>query len=331
MITINYFPHGRGLREQESDNFWLITSFFLNKIKPENKTKIFLNILTTKKNFDWSSNLKNINHRVYECSLNHPNYMEKVNISIENSEKYAIKLDDDCFLSNHVWDYIIENINVLDDEENFILTPMLSNGIPHVDRFVESFIDDEKVKEKIYKSYLNQNMPNGLWDVDYSSLNEYTINSEEWDSEKFFNGVSNLNHFYKGIHPIRICAEAQVLLNDYILDNFYRMMEKKIYSIKEFTEPYYTNSVFAIKTEDWKKLINIEKYDDFDEVQLNVYKHRYNKKFLYVENGFGLHVMYNTIYGNKNPWGIGMENGVVYEKETIEKIKNKCYSKFYSE
>ena len=67
--------------------------------------------------------------------------MQKVNVCLQ-SDKYAVKLDEDCFIPNHVWDYIIENIDVLDDEDNFVLTPMLSNGIPHTDRFVESFIKD---------------------------------------------------------------------------------------------------------------------------------------------------------------------------------------------
>ena len=60
-----------------------------------------------------------------------------------------------------------------------------------------------------------------------------------------------------------------------------------------------------------------------------MYKHRYNKKFLYVENGFGIHTMYNTLYGNKNRWNIGMENGISYEKELVKKIRSKCYDTLY--
>lgn len=328
MITINYFSHLGKSHRHDSDDYWKITSYFLNKIKPENKEKIFLNILATKK-FDWSSYLNEINHRVYEFTDVQLNYMEKVNVSVSNSGKYAIKLDEDCFISNYVWDFIIENIHVLDDDGNFIITPMLSNGIPHTDRFVDLFIEDEKIKEKIYNCYLKQNMPNGLWGADYTSLNQHTIKSIEWNSSKFFEGVSKLDTHLKGIHPIRICAEAQVIMNDYILENFYRMMSKKNYNVKEFTEPYYTTSMFAIKTEDWKKLLDCDKYDSFDEIQLNLYKHRHNKKFLYVENGFGIHTIYNTLYGNKNRWNIGMENGISYEKELVEKIRSKCYDTLY--
>jgi hypothetical protein len=316
MITINYLSHNR----RDFWKYWKITSYFLNKIKPENKSKIKLNILTTKEH-DWATSLEEgIDYKVYTFPDVELNYMEKTNVAVSTSDKYAVKLDEDCFISNYVWDYIIENIDVLDDEDNFILTPMLSNGIPHTDRFVESFIEDSEVKNAIYNCYLNQAMPTGLWGADYAPLNEYTINAQTWNSEAFFQGVSNLNTYLKGIHPIRICADAQVLLNDYILKNLDKIKSKHNYSIKKFTEPYYTTSTFVIKTEDWKRLLEINAYDSFDEIQLNLYREKYNKNFLYVENGFGIHVMYNTICGNKNIWNIGMEDGFTYEVDFVDSV-----------
>ena len=41
MISINYLAHNRPKK------FWEITKYFLNKIKPENKSKIRVNILAT--------------------------------------------------------------------------------------------------------------------------------------------------------------------------------------------------------------------------------------------------------------------------------------------
>lgn len=317
MITINYLSHNR----RDFWKYWEITSHFLNKIKPENKEKIFVNILATKEH-DWSSRLEGINHQVYQFPDVELNYMQKVDVALQ-SDKYAVKLDEDCFIPNHVWDYVIENIDVLDEEDNFILTPMLSNGIPHTDRFVESFITDVEVRKSIYNCYLDQEMPNGLWGADYSPLNFYTTNALKWNSEGFFKGVEKLNTYLKGIHPIRICANAQILLNNYIVENFDRLVSKHDYSIKEFAEPYYTTSTFIIKTEDWRKLLEVGSYDSFDEIQLNIYRERYNKKFLYIENGFGIHTIYNTIYGNKNIWNIGMEDGYTYEVEFVESILGK--------
>jgi hypothetical protein len=318
MITINYLSHNR----RDFWKYWEITSHFLNKIKLENKNKVKINILATKAH-NWESYLNGFDYEVTIFPDVELNYMQKIHTALSTKSKYSVKLDEDCFISNHVWDYIIENIDVLDDEDNFILTPMLSNGIPHTDRFVESFILDGNVKEKIYGWYLNQEMPVGLWGADYSPLNTYTVNSLKWNSKAFFEGVSNLNTYLKGIHPIRICAKAQLLLNNYIVENFDRLVSKHDYSIKEFTEPYYTTSTFIIKTEDWRKLLEVGSYDSFDEIQLNIYREKYNKKFLYIENGFGIHTIYNTIYGNKNIWNIGMEDGYTYEVEFVESILGK--------
>jgi hypothetical protein len=292
MITINYLSHQRtGI-----DKYWQITCHYLNKIKPENKKKIKLNILATRE-YDWSGSLQDIDHDVYYFPDIEVNYMQKIHTAVTTSGKYAVKLDEDCFIPNHIWDYIIENIDVLDDEDNFILTPMLSNGVPHTDRFVESFILDEEVKKTIYDSYLNREMPNGLWGADYTPLNEFTVGSTEWNSQKYFEGVSKLNTYLKGIHPIRICAEAQVAMN--------------------------TTSTFIIKTEDWVNLLNMGAHDSFDEIQLNLYREKYNKNFLYIENGFSIHTIYNTIYGNKNIWNIGLENGQEYEYEFVNNILGK--------
>jgi len=56
---------------------------------------------------------------------------------------------------------------------------------------------------------------------------------------------------------------------------------------------------------------------------MNLYREKYNKNFLYVENGFGIHTIYNTIYGNKNIWNIGMEDGYTYEVDFVDSILGK--------
>lgn len=318
MITINYLPHQR----KDLHKYWKLTCYYLNQIKPENKKKIRINILATQPH-DWSRDLQDIEHKIYYFPNIEVNYMQKIHTAVNDSDEYAIKLDDDCFIGSHVWDFIIENIGVLDDENNFILTPLLSNNIPNTDRFVESFVEDGELRQKIYDCYLNQAMPNGLFGADYSPLNEYTINASEWNSKNFFDGVSRLGTYLKGIHPIRVCAEAQVLLNEYLIDNLERIQEKREYSIKEFTEPYYTTSTFAIRTQEWKNLLATQAYDAFDEIQLNMYRQMTGKKFLYVENGFGIHTIYNTLFGNKNPWGIGLEYGREYELEFVNDLTEK--------
>lgn len=315
MITINYLAHDR------STNFWNITKHFLNRIKGENKRKIRVNILSTHTT-DFER-LDGIETNIVLFNSGY-NYMSKVEYALSQDTKYSVKLDEDCFIGNHVWDYMIENVEVLDSDDNFILAPLLSNNIPLVDQFIESFVTDVSVKEQIYSDFLKRDMPNGLWGVDYSPLNQYTLQANSWNSNAFYDGVSKINHYYKGIHPIRICAEAQIILNEYIMNNFDRITNKQDYSIEEFTCPYYTNSFFLIKTEDWRNLVSMPGCDGFDEVPFNNFKNTFNKKTFYVKNGFALHLTYNTIHNsNHNVWGIGMENGIHYEDNLIHKIIHK--------
>ena len=314
IITINYLAHNN-----RPKTFWKVTKYFLNLIKEENKSKIRVNILSTE-NTDWER-LDGIETNIISFPTGNMNYMEKIGYALTQKTEYSVKLDEDCFINNHIWDYMIENVSVLESDDNFTLVPLLSNNIPLVDQFIESFVSDESVKNEIYSDFLNRNMPNGLWGADYSSLNTHTLQADSWNPSAFYDGVRKINHHYKGIHPIRICAKAQVILNDYIMNNFYRIFKKQEYSIQEFTCPYYTNSVFFIKTEDWRKVLSFPAYDAFDEVQFNMFKEQFNKKTFYVENGFSFHLTYNTIHNvNHSAWGIGMQDGKDYEVKLVEKI-----------
>ncbi len=315
MITINYLAHER------SKTFWKISKYFLNLIKEENKSKIKFNILST--GFSDFEKLDGIETNIVIFNDGY-NYMDKINYALSQDTKYSVKLDEDCFIGNHVWDYMIENVDCLESEDNLLLAPLLSNNIPLVDQFIESFVSDESIKKQIYNYFLKRDMPNGLWGVDYSPLNKYTLQADFWNPSAFYEGVNEINHYYKGIHPIRICAEAQIILNEYIVNNFDKITSRQNYSIQEFNCPYYTNSVFVIKTDDWRKIVSMPAYDAFDEVSLNVFKQIYNKKVFYVKNGFSLHLTYNTIHNsNYNVWGIGMHDGINYENIFIQKIIKK--------
>jgi len=315
MISIFYLAHDR------SNSFWNITKHFLNLIKEENKSKIRVNILSTHTTDFERLNGIETNIVLFNSGYN---YMPKVEYALSQDTKYSVKLDEDCFIGNHVWDYMIENVDLLDSDDNFILAPLLSNNIPLVDQFIESFVTDETVKGQIYSNFLRRNMPNGLWGVDYSPLNAHTLQASSWNSSAFYEGVSKIDHYYKGIHPIRICAEAQIILNDYIMDNFHKITDKQDYSIEEFSCPYYTNSVFLIKTEDWKRVVLTPGSDGFDEVPFNNFKNAFNKKTFYVKNGFSIHLTYNTIHNSShNVWGIGMTNGLDYETNLLRQIYSK--------
>lgn len=307
MISINYFAHDR------PTYYWEVTSFYLNKIKEENKKKIKIHVLATHEH-NWQDFIDGIEIEV----INFPhdnNYLGKVNYAINTGSKYSVKLDEDCFINNYIWDYLIENISFLDSEESFLISPLLSNNIPLVDIFVENFVTDKQIKENIYKEYTNPPMPNGLWGVDYTP-----IRFDKWNREEFYYNVGRLPTPFKGIHPIRICAGAQMILNDYILNNLDRINQKYDYKINPFNRPYFTINTFAIKTDDWIRSNQEARYDAYDEVPMNIYCKNSGKKMYYIQNGFSIHTLYNTMYGNKNPWGMGIEDGKGYEYEFTQKI-----------
>ena len=62
-------------------------------------------------------------------------------------------------------------------------------------------------------------------------------------------------------------------------------------------------------------------YDSFDEIALNNYKKEFNKKVLFIKNGFAIHPMFNTIYGTGNPWGIGGTDSQIKELEFVNKLE----------
>ena len=316
LITINYLSH---TRPEYSD----LTFHYLENIKNENKNKIKLNVLSSVEN-DWSDKCDKlgIEYSVHVISGGN-NYLPKLNIALNSNTKYSIKLDEDCFINNHIWDYMIENVGVLDNDDNLLVSPIMTNNIPSCDLFIDNAIKDSGVVNKVKEFLISRPMPNGLWGVNYEPLNKYTIGSKSWDYKQFYNGVRELGTEIMGIHPIRICYEAQVEINEYILNNPSIITDNNDYSLTEFEAPYFTNSLFLIKTSVWRDVINTPPMDAFDEISLNNYKSITNKKIMFINNGFGLHLLYNTIYGNKNRWGIGMADGELYEKSVYERLITK--------
>lgn len=311
-ITINYLSHNRL-------NFSELMFHFLSKIKSENKDKIKLNVLATHTN-DWESKCNELGIEYDVTIINTSNnYLDKIKVAISSDTKYSVKLDEDCFINNHVWDYLIENVNLLDSEDVLTISPTMSNNIPSCDYFINDFIADESVKNEVYGYFLKRPMPNGLWGVDYTPLNKYTINATEWVPNEFYKGVSLLNTNTKGIHPLRISYEAQVLINKYIIENVDIFLKENKYETFNIDAPYFTNSLFVIKTNDWSNILT-QSTDSYDEIALNKYKKDNNKKFLFVKNGFGLHPMYNTVFGNGNPWSIGVDGGEKLELEFYDNL-----------
>jgi len=310
-IQINILSHHK-VREP----FFNFVYYYLVKIKDENKNLIKIVFHTSYDSPFYTNMSKLLNDNGIESSIMNfgPNYMVKVKNCIESDYEYSCSMDDDILINNYLWDYMIENIDILKDEKNIFLAPLISNGIPGTDYFINDFMNEEE-KLTMNNLFKNTNIPS-MWGANYSMLNNHTINAREWYPDNFYDEVSRINHFYKGIHPIRISLESHMKMAEIVMKNFDKIDQKSNYELMFVKRPYFCNSFYFIKTQTWKNIIHDKSLicDGFDEVPLNMYKDRNNQDMVFVKNGFCIHMAYNTI---------GQGQGIVqnYYMSELKKIK----------
>lgn len=293
-----------------------------NLAKSKFKDRVHLSILICDQNKDFGVTLNNLAQSLGLESHYKPfrgvaeNYMNKVHEAclmpfaekdtgidyyeaefgrLQESYEYSVKLDEDVFLSPAGWDYFIENIPVvLGDPNNVVFTMSLCNGIPTVDHFIQDNMSTEEGAQ-FREMFSNVHIPN-LWGANYEHLNAAIAGN--YDSQRFFAAAAQTNHFYKGIHPIRVDAATQKKLNNWILANPAKFFEQTNWYTHVMTEPYFCNSFFAIRTADWKSVITDQSLakDAFDEVSLNNFRTAYNKRFIIARGGFAIHTLYNTLF-----------------------------------
>jgi hypothetical protein len=291
---------------------------FMNKLENKSKDKILIYILTDENsfNFFWLESLKFDNIRVEfaVCKFveGYCNYMDKISMFIgyakNNNFEHLMKLDNDIIINNYVLDYMIENIWLLNDEKNLLITPVLSSGIPTVEMFIKDFFN-EKEKKIIYEKFRKTQFGH-IWGFNYTNLGQSKLLS--WDGDKFFSDVKNTGYHYMGIHPIRINPLCILELNNIILSKKDELFKKQDYWIQvDKTLPYLCNSVFIMKTETYNKIIFDRSLyvDPFDEVPVNKYCAKYNLNKIFIRNSFTLHPVYNTL-----------PNHLIYENDFLIKI-----------
>jgi hypothetical protein len=226
------------------------------------------------------------------------NYLRKVffacNYAEQNNIQFVMKCDNDIFIKSQTLDYMIDNLDLLENRKHLTIGPVLTSGIPTVEYFKEDFLDID-ANNTINDLFLKTNFYNRDGAV-YNFLNKHTLQSDIWNKNAFFESVTSMNHYYKGTHPIRVNTESLDFLNTYIVQNKNRFLENKVLSvIKTDKSPYLCNSVFCIKTEVYKEILNDSTLyvDSFDEVPLNKYAWKTGMNHLFIKNGFAIHMYYN--------------------------------------
>lgn len=314
ILNINYMHYRRSVKYQK------ITFYFIKKIKPENKKKICVNLLvnTGEKDKRWLDLKEELEKAGIKTHIENfgravTNYMEKTHWAAQQDVSYSAKLDEDVFISNYTWDYLIENLGVLDREDVAILTVQLSNGIPSCEYIIDDFFDEAETF-KIRTLFKGKKFEK-LWSRDYSSLNIHTVNNDgQWNYKDFFDSVRNIQDsrkdwpiYYKGIHPIRIHPPCHGHMNEFIISNFQYFVEPQKFFLKYKKSAYMTNCFFIVNTKRWKEGVIDRKElflantpgdrwaDKFDEVALNQYRERNDLFFVFVGNSLCIHTMYKIL------------------------------------
>jgi len=226
------------------------------------------------------------------------NYMSKASFMANLNSEFIMKIDEDIYLNAFGWENYLKDLSQVDWDINGLYAPLISNGIPSVELFLDCFFDENT------KNYIRENFEkikiSNLWGAHYDHL-VYDRNNYQ----NFFDLAKQINHVYKGIHPIRVSAELQKLMVDYVL--CYDNWKKTFFSdnLKSMNAPYFCDSAFIVPTFEYKKIIeninnNIYFCDGFDEVALNQHLNKFNKSFLFNLNSPCIHPSYNTV-GYSNP------------------------------
>lgn len=275
---------------------------FIKRMKEENRKKVHVNILAFGDMSRFDNEIDTMESLGVSASAIRfvSEYMEKAVWAVDQNVEYTAKIDEDTVVSNHVLDYIIENIRMLDDPQNLVISPVVTNGIPTPEMFLEQFATEEQ-KQRVYSLFLQTRL-GPLWGADYTFLNRHTVDAKEWKPEEFYASVAGMRHHYKGIHPLRVNAEAQLTINQIVSGQHERFFGLQEFSMVQNDHPYLCNNLFFIRNDTWRKIFVDRSlwFDGFDEVPLSEYKQRNGLKWLFVKNGWCQHFAWNTVYGH--PW-----------------------------
>lgn len=274
-------------------------------------------------------------------ALHQNNYIHKMMTALQLAEQnryeFMLSMDDDIFMPPAVLEYMLRHTHVLgstpiaSDSTNqqsgcYYLTPTLSSGIPTVGMWAQSFLTMEQRKqiEKCYAANIFGQYAHNT----YHTLNPVPNPWNEW---KFYESVKNRvrTHKMKGIHPVRVNNTCMDQLHSMVLANLgnYWMKSVDFSSNETSTDqgkfsakmtikvlgydkiPYLCNSVYAIRTEVYRRMMNREELAHrYDELPANLDAQERGMQHCIVDGAFVIHPGYNT-----NPRCLRMETEVFHE------------------
>jgi len=293
---------------------------FINKIKPENRKLLSINFMMTD-NLDLRYLETDVPYKLMYFSGRKPtnNYKSKMWGMLEENCKYTVKFDEDIIMSNHVWDYMIENRELLYEDPNvLLLTPVVNIGVPTCDMFIDDFCSEED-KSTLHKMFLSQDIEKTAgrrWGLEgYKALNKHTIEADVWDPDAYWKTVGELESELKGIHPVRVDFEAQKMLADIVTNNVPSFLEKREYSIDTTWRPYLCNDTCMMRTDKYRHIEDLRPFEPYDEIPMNLYAQEEERRFGFIRNGLALHTLYGYV-------STGYEDRLEMENEIYRSIKS---------
>ena len=312
-ICITFLQHRR--------NFIDLFMHFVNRIKPENKKLLSINFMMTD-NLDLSGLETDIPYKLMYHSGRRPtnNYKSKMWAMLEEDCKYTVKFDEDIIMSNHVWDYMIENRELLyTDPELLLLTPVVNIGVPTCDMFIEDFCSEKK-KNELHSIFLRQDMQKtagdtwGIADNEFTTLNQHTTGASEWNPDAYWESVKGLNTELKGIHPVRVDFESQRHLADVVINNLPDFLRPREYSVDKTNRPYLCNDACMMRTDVYNDINEFSEFLPYDEIPMNAYRRAKDLRFGFIRNGLALHTLYGYV-------STGHDDRLEMENEIYRSIK----------
>lgn len=256
-----------------------------NRLKASTKQQITLVVLATDDAVGSAfAKLDGIDHEIRHFPDGR--YLNKVYSGSDSKLPYSIKLDEDIFISPRSWDHFIENLSCLDAKGHSVLTLPLQNGIPTCEIFLDDYLDDA-ARAPLYQAMADFQF-GWFWGIDYTSL--------RWNRSDFYEQVRRLETPLKGVHPVRFSLELQKAINAAIFAQPAKFLEPNGSHLEEIAAAYFCNSVFAIRTSNWRQVCEVSSDSfpagGFDEVPLNQFIYRTGGKLHCLRGLFGLHALY---------------------------------------
>ena len=253
--------------------------------------------------------VSNKNIEVFLAPLKTDEYSEKMEITKNLDSEYLCKWDDDVFINRYVWDYMIENVDVLKDPSVSILVPTLSNGIPTVELFIKDFLNKSE-KEIVNNIFMKDNITPDIWGCNYTKIINYINQLDSWDGDKYWEFVNsvdptenrNLPWYFdivKGVHPARFSYDYNMYIANHAINNKHLVLNNSNCYLEKYTTPYVCNNLFISTTEFYKEAQTLF-FDHWDEGQLTKLANNTNKSPIYVRNCYGIHMAYGCTENQKH-------------------------------